>query len=498
MSFQNKNARLAAAFARPLTVAMAVALLSGCYSYRLDKVENPVKMPDAWDAGVTTGATAAIEKDWWKGFGSPVLEKLIEDAQRNNPGIIGTEERLKQAERDFGLTQDRALFPEVSLTAATSKGVSGVTGGDNIYSPGGVLISDVNNARATQSSSLSLSSSYNVDLFGATAAGYRANLARFIGTKYDADLAHITLSSQIAQAYFNLLQIRSSVAVARQNLEIAERILRITQARYDNDLLRRFDLTQQTIAVQTQRNQLIPRENQMRRAETALGLLLGITPQDFHIEGEPIEQLKVPEVTPWLPSELLLRRADIASAETDMAAAKANLAAARASFIPVTLSLSANVSKSSQDLLSLTDPTSYSLSGALRIAEGIFSHRARKNAVLNAKSNEYLAMINYAQTIRSALKNVDDALASAVEAQLTEANQQATLEQTRRSFELAEVEFREGSGSQQELLDAQRQLFSAQDAVLSARVTRLNAALTLFVALGGGWSAPSNTATASR
>lgn len=464
-----------------------VALLSGCYSYRLDRIENPVMLPPAWDAGNTTGATAVVEKEWWKGFGSPVLEKLIEDALRNNPGIIATEERLKQAERAMGQTRD-GLFPEVSLSASTSKGVSGTTGTDGFN----------DNAQATQSTSLSLGASYNVDLWGATAARYRASLAGFIGTQYDADLAHIQLSASVAQAYFNLLQVRSSVDVARENLRIAEEVLRITQARFDNGVLRQFDLTQQNITVQTQRNQLIPRENQMRRAETALGLLLGVTPQDFHLQGEPIEQLQVPEVTPWLPSELLLRRPDLAAAETDMAASRANLAAARASLIPVTLSISANVSKSSPELLSLTDPTNYSLSGALRIAEGIFNHRARKNAVLNAESNEYLALINYAQTIRTALKNVDDALAAAVEAQLTEANQQATLTQTRRAYELAQIEFREGSGSQQELLDAQRSLFTAQDAVLSARVSRLNAALTLFVALGGGWTAPDSAAIASR
>lgn len=477
------NLRPVAAALRPVTVAALVALLSGCYSYRIDHVDNPVKMPEAWDAKVTTGATAAIDKEWWKGFGSPVLEQLIEQAQKNNPSIIATEERLKQAERTMSQNRD-SLFPEVQLSYQTSKGVSGTTGNS---------VDD--NARATQSSSLGLSSSYNVDLFGATAAQYRINLANFIGTRYDADLARIQLSANVAQAYFNLLQIRSAVAVARENLRIAEEVLRITQARFDNGVLREFDLRQQTITVQTQRNQLIPRENQMRRAETALAILLGVTPQEFHIEGEPIDRIKVPEVTPWLPSDLLLRRPDIAGAELDMAVAKANVAVARANLIPVTLSLSANVSKSSQELLTLTDPTTYSLSGALRIAEGIFSHRRRQNAVLTAESNEYVALIQYANTIRTALKNVDDAMAAAVEAQLTETNQQTTLTQTQRSFELAQIELREGSGSQQELLDAQRQLFSAQDAVLSARVTRLNAALTLFVALGGGWTAPETPPT---
>jgi multidrug efflux system outer membrane protein len=480
------NGRRAATVVRPLTVAVAVALLSGCYSYRIQHVDNPVKLPPAWDARISENAQPGVAKDWWKGFHSKVLEDLIADAQRNNPGIIGTEERLKQAERSFQTTRD-GLFPDLSLSAGVNKGLSGSVGTKDTVLPNGTVIPGNDNARATQSTSLGLSSSYTVDLWGATAARYRTNLANFIGTKYDVDLARIQLSANIARSYFNLLQVRSSVAVARENLAIAERILRITQARYDNDLLRRFDLTQQEITVQQQRNALIPRETQMRQAETALALLLGRTPQEFHIEGEPIEQITVPEIAPWLPSELLLRRPDMAGAELDMTVAKANVAVARAALIPVSLTISASANKSTQELLTLTDPTTYSLSGALRIAESIFGHRSRKIAVINAKSNEYIAMINYAQTIRTALKEVDDALAAVVSAQLTEESNQRTLVQTRRALELAELEFREGSGSRQELLDAQRSLFSAQDSVSSARVSRLNAALTLYVALGGGW-----------
>ena len=108
----------------PVTVAAVVALLSGCYSYRIQHVENPVKLPPAWDAEVSANAKPGVAKDWWKGFNSKVLEGLIEDAQKNNPGIIGTEERLKQAERTFQ-TQRDSLFPDPNLSFSTSKGVSG-------------------------------------------------------------------------------------------------------------------------------------------------------------------------------------------------------------------------------------------------------------------------------------------------------------------------------------------------------------------------------------
>jgi multidrug efflux system outer membrane protein len=477
VSFESSKARLRPTVLRAVTVASVVALLAGCQSYRYERVENPVKLPSAWDSVSTVNATTGVQSDWWKGFGSPILDKLIADAAVSNPGIIGTEERLKQAERALGTSRD-SLFPELSLSASTGQTRTGGNG-------------DPPDEVTRDSTSLSLSTSYTVDLWGATAARYRASVANFIGTKYDADLARIQLSANVARAYFNLLSVRSRVDIARENLTIAERVLGITEARYNNGVLRAFDLATQRTQVLQQRTALIPLENQMRQAETALGLLLGITPQEFRIEGEPIDVLKVPEVTPWVPSELLLRRPDLASAETDMSAARANLAVARASLIPVSLSLSASGSTATSDqLFNLTDSRNFSVSGALRIAEGIFSYRQRRASVLNAESNEYVALINYAQTIRTALKEVDDALAAAVAAQRSEEVQQALLAQSRRSLELAEIELREGSGSTQELLDSQRSLFSAQDSLAQARLTRLTASLTLFVALGGGWTAP--------
>ena len=471
-----------------------VALLSGCYSYRMDRTANPVKLPEAWDSQSVAGTAKAVDKEWWKSFGSPVLNDLVAQALKDNPGIIATEERLKQAERTFSQARD-GLYPEVSLSASTSKGLSGTTGTPDNFVTNPithvVTNSGDDNLRATQSTSLSVSSSYTVDLWGGTAAKFRASVASLIGTRYDAETAHIQLAAQVARAYFSLLSVRSRVEISRQNLVIAERLLKLAQAKYDNGVSRQYDLAQQKTTVLSQRAQLIPLENQMRQAETALGILLGRTPQDFHVAGEPIDSLKVPEIAPWLPSDLLFRRADMASAETTMASAKANLASARAALIPVTLTISTSLSKNTtQELLNLTDPTNYSLSGAIRLAEGIFSHRQRKNAVLNAESNEYIALINYAQTIRSALKDVDDNLANAAANLKSEEAQAETTANAKRALELAEVSAREGTANQQELSDAQRTLYSAQDSLAQARLTRLNTAVQLFQSLGGGWVAP--------
>ncbi len=470
-----------------LGVGVVVAgLLAGC-SYRMDRVENPVKMPVAWDATLPKDAAAGVDRQWWKSFGSPVLDELIDQALQGNPGLIATEERLKQAERTLSGERD-GLFPDPTIRASTGRTRSGSSGNSNPA---------LNGSQTTDSTSVSVSASYSVDLWGATAARYRANVAQFIGTRYDTDLARIQLASNVARDYFNLLSIRSRVNIARRNLNIAQEILRIVDARYRNGVAREYDLRQQTVTVLQQQTQLIPLENQLRSAETALGLLLGKTPQEFHIDGEPIEELKVPEIAPWVPGDLLLRRPDMASAEATMAAAKANLVVARTSLIPVSLTLSASDGTTSDKLFNIGDVRNYSVQGLLQLATGIFDYRGRRNSYLNAKSNEYIALVNYANTIRTALKEVDDDLAAADANRRSEESQQATLEQAQRALDLAQVQLREGSGQQEDLYNAQRSLYTAQDSLAQARLTRLTSAVTLYVALGGGWVKPENATTAA-
>ena len=130
-------------------------------------MDNPVNMPAAWDfQGSTATAKPGVAKDWWKGFDSPVLNGLIEQALKNNPSIIATEERLKQAERTLQQNRD-SLLPDPRLSLSTSRAVSG--SGDN--ADGNPALGGT--TRPTQSTSLGLSSSYTVDLWGGTAASYR-------------------------------------------------------------------------------------------------------------------------------------------------------------------------------------------------------------------------------------------------------------------------------------------------------------------------------------
>jgi outer membrane protein, multidrug efflux system len=467
----------------PVRVALVLsaALLPAC-SFRMDPVQNPVKMPAAWDASAATPG-AAVPRDWWKQFDSPVLAQLVDEAMAGNPTLKIAQERVRQAERALSVARDD-LLPDLSVNATSSRTRSG-----------GTAVPESTRSATTVSGQLR----YDVDLWGGRAASLRSSKASLAGIRYDLDTARLTLTANVATQYFQLLSIRARVAIARENLAVAERLLRIVDARYRNGVVRQLDLTQQTTAVLQQRTNLIPLEAQMRQTETALGLLLGRVPQDFKVDGEPFERISVPEVQPWLPSELLLRRPDIAAAETDLSAAHANIAVARANLLPGAISLTATGNRASPELLSLANATStFSLGGALSIVESVFTFRARNVQLANARSTEFITLQNYAASIRTALKDVDDSLADAQTNLRREESQRAVAEQAQRALALAEAAYREGSGDLSSTLDAQRTLFTAQDQLSQIRLSRLNSAVDLYVALGGGWSASSGEALAAQ
>jgi outer membrane protein TolC len=184
---------------------------------------------------------------------------------------------------------------------------------------------------------------------------------------------------------------------------------------------------------------------------------------------------------------LLTRRPDLAAAEAQLAAADANVDAARAALLP-SLSLSASSSLTSASLFSLADPTR-SISLGLSLAQSIFDGGRQRAQIQLSESQRVVLIENYGQAIRTAVKEVGDALGQASYSQQQEDLQRELVAQAQASLRLAELRYREGSGDLMSLLDAQRSLFSAQDSLSVQRLARLQAVLDLYKALGGDWAA---------
>jgi NodT family efflux transporter outer membrane factor (OMF) lipoprotein len=450
------------------TICIAVAFaLTGC-SMTTPMLKPDVAAPAAWNEQATG---TAVSSDWWSTFGSSELQQLVERSLAGSPDLAIATERVRQAEAQVRVA-GASLFPSLDLGGGTSASRSSTNRGST----------------TTNASSYSLSASYEIDLWGRNRAGVRSAQSALQATTYDRDTARLTLISGVATSYFEVLSLRSRLSVARENLAIAERVRDLVSARVRNGANSQLDLAQQEAAVLSQRAALLPLEQQERQTLAALAVLVGTVPEGFDVKAPGVADLAVPAINPGLPAELLVRRPDLASAEAQLAGANADLAAARAALLP-SISLTGSAGAASAALLSFVSGGTSTIGLALSVLQPIFDGGRLRGQKAVAESHERELVESYRKVILIAFKDVEDALVAAnrqgrQETLLAEVQAQASV-----ALRLAEIRYREGAADLLTVLDAQRTLFNAQDQLAQIRLNRLQAAVSLYKALGGGWSA---------
>jgi NodT family efflux transporter outer membrane factor (OMF) lipoprotein len=428
-------------------------------------------MPAAYSE--SSNATAAPTLDWWRCFGSVDLATLVAGALTANPDLAIAAERVLQAEAQVRIA-GATLFPVVDFRAGTSHAETRVDGG---------------NWKSAEASSANFSASYELDLWGKNAAGVRAARASLFASRFDRETVRLTLVTGVANAYFQLLSLRGRLAITRDNLAIAERVFKVVDARVRNGAASALDLARQQAAVLTQRAAIPPLELQERQTLFALAILLGKMPEGFDTAVATLTGLAVPRVAPGLPSQLLVRRPDLASAEAQLAAANANVAVARAAMLPA-ISLTGSAGLASDVLLNFLNAPTAAWSLGASLLQPIFNAGRLRAQVAVAASRERELVETYRKVILAALADVESALASGSRSADQELLQQQVVEQARVALRLAEIRYREGVDDLLTVLDAQRTLFQAEDQLAQIRLARLQASVGLFKALGGAWQMP--------
>lgn len=468
---QFRGARLA------LAVAAAVTLV-GC-AHVVDTTKPDVEIPATWAEAAPTGVE--LQRDWWRGFGSTELSGLVDQSLSSSSDLIIAAERVTQAEiaaRSAGAS----LFPLLTVSADTD--AFRTKGGAS--SRNGVVPTSATGWTRSESSGVALSVNYEVDVWGRVAATTRSANATLNASRYDLETVRLTLTTGVANAYFQILALRMQLQVAQENLAISEKLFAIVEARYRFGAASALDVSRQRSTVLTQRATIQPLQVQERQTVSALAILLGRQPQALQVAARSLDTLVIPEVSPGLPSTLITRRPDVASVEAQLLAGSANVAAARAALLP-TISLTGVAGNSSAALLSLGDPT-YSLGIAASIVQTLFDgNRLRLQVESNESTRRQLAE-SYRSTVYTALKEVDDALGNATRNRDQEQAQIEIRNEAVRALRLSELRYREGADDLNSLLDAQRTLFTAEDRLNQLKLLRLTGTTDVFKALGGGWS----------
>jgi outer membrane protein, multidrug efflux system len=458
---------------QPLRTLIAItlaALLSAC-ALPVEHQAPEFTPPPTWDEA-PAHVTLPLEKDWWQGFNSTELERLIAETLSDSPDIRIATERVLQAQ--IALRNTRApLFPILNVDANTRAG-------RNIDNDG----TSVN----TESSRLGLAINYEIDIWGSNIAAWQGGQASYAASQLDYEATRLSLIAGVANAYWQILALRDRLAIARRNLEIAERLFTIVEARQRYGAATALDLSRQRTAVMVQRDALLPLEMQERQSLRALAQLVGTTPQGFTVAGSGLDAVVVPTVTSTLPAELLIRRPDIAAAEERLVAANANIYVARAALFPLKLNLGLTSLLTSSEFafLGLGSPV-HSADAIVSLTRALFDGGRLRGQIATREAEQRILVESWRKVVLNSLKEVDDALAVVHRSQVQEQTQREIRDETARTLGLSELRYKEGSDGLTTLLDAQRSLFSVEDQLIQQKLSRLIATVDLYKALGGGW-----------
>jgi len=456
---------------------MVACSLSGCAMVS-PQLKPDVSVAGAWNEPAPADA-AAVSPTWWTTFDSPELESLVTEALAGSPDLAIATARVQQAEAQVRVA-DASLFPVLTAVASTS-GLRTSTVGSTTRAGGAVVNSGGNGG---------LTASYELDLWGKNRAGVRAAESSAAAAGFDRDTAQVTLVSGVATSYFDVLALRTRLAIARDNLTTAQKVLDVVSARARNGEASALDLSRQEGTVLSQQAALVPLEQQERQTLAALAVLVGRTPEGFDVKATGIGDLRVPTIDPGLPSTLLVRRPDLASAEAQLAAANADVAAARAALLPsITLTGTAGLATSALTSIA-TSGTTAAIGIAASLLQPIFDGGRLRGQKAIAESRERELVETYRKAILSAFADVEEALAGTSRLGQQEQLQADVQAHAQESLRLAEVRYRAGADDLLTVLDAQRTLFAAQDQLAQVELSRLQAAVSLYKSLGGGWSAP--------
>ncbi|HWH69304.1 MAG TPA: efflux transporter outer membrane subunit, partial [Candidatus Sulfotelmatobacter sp.] len=452
----------------------------------------PAPVSSAWPSGPAYGTNAAAnasatvpaaEIGWREFFSDPRLLKLVELSLTNNRDLRIAALNVEVSRAQYRI-QRSLLLPTVNANA----------GGSRQLVPGDLSRSGGPTATTEYHVSASIIS-YELDVFGRVRSLKNQALNRYLATDQARRSVQISLVAEVAIQYLSERQLAEQLVIAKQTLEAVTASYELNRRSFENGVISELDLRTAEAQVQTARANVASIIQDRAQAENALVLLVGQPlpadlPAPQPLEAQPV----MTEVPAGLPSDLLQRRPDILAAEYQLKAANANIGAARAAFFPRIL-LTAAAGKTSLSLEDLFAGSQNAWRFAPEITVPIFdagNNRANLNV---AKTSQRIEVANYERAIQSAFREVADALAARTMLEEQIAARELLVKAEQQRYELAQMRYRNGVDSYLNVLSAQQDLYNAQQSLILVRTARLSSVITLYKALGGGWTAHQATGT---
>jgi multidrug efflux system outer membrane protein len=446
-----------------------VVWLCGCASApELEKRDLPV--PKTWNEGATDGAQAA-RVHWRNFFPDPHLQALIALALENNRDLRIAAARVLEARAQYGISKADRL---------PSGGLNG--SGAFVTTPTDLL--SAGSSPTTERYDLGVSVlSYELDFWGRLSGMSESARYSYLASEESRRAVQISLVADVASAYFSYIQMRDAVDMTRSTVELRQQSLLVVGK--GKELGGAYELEYQTAAalLESAQSSLDGARHQQNQALNRLNFLIGNSMPGQPEAGSLSDQGLDTVLASGLPSEILLLRPDVATAEQRLRAAHANIDAARAAFMPKVM-LTATAGLASQGLASLFSGAAWAFQPSITLP--LFDGGRLSSGLELAEARKIIAVAEYEKTVQLAFREVADLLSARVvlARQLKSALANRTAQG--KLLEIANARYTIGLGNYLAVLEAQRDFIGSSQTVMQVRKVQLDTTAQLYKALGGG------------
>ncbi|MEI5996533.1 efflux transporter outer membrane subunit [Paraburkholderia bengalensis] len=465
--------------ARLGTLAMA-ATLCGC-AVGPDYKAPLTDAPPTWQTDsywrLAQPSHAPLDPQWWRAFGDATLDGLETQALEQNQTLAAASAHYAQARATLANTRAQ-LVPEVDLSALASR--------QRISANRPLTNYAIQNQSTVQNDlQIGPTINYDVDLFGSIRRQVEGARASAEQSRDDLANARLVLTTDLATDYFSLRELDAEIDVLNRSVQLQQKALDYVTTEHDLGSVSGLDVLQQKSLLDQTRVQAQLLVTQREQFAHAIAALVAVPAPQFSIEPKVVEY-QVPPIPLGLPSDLMQRRPDIASAERAMAAANAQIGVAKAAFFP-SLTLTPGIGWQATDFASLISAPSLMWSLGAALSQVVFDGGRRAANVDFANAGYQAAQANYRQSVLSAFQQVQDGITGLSVLDRASAQSHDAVADAQRLLSLANDRYSGGLVAYLDVITAQQSLLTSERQDVQIHGQQMTTSVALVKALGGGW-----------
>ena len=472
-------------FTGTLLPLLAITVLSaGCTALGPDFVRPEVAEETTWlEQNQEISSTAPEQAEWWKIFNDPVLDVLIDKAYKQNLPLQIAGLRIFEARAELGIAVG-LQYPQTQ-TAGGSASAVGVS--ENSPNFNSAADSNYKNYQA------GFDAAWELDFWGRYRRGIESADASLSASIADYDNALVSLTAEVARVYVNIRTLEERLQIAHENIELQKKSLQIANVRFRNGATTELDVQQARTNLADTEAQVPALTRQLRQTRNALSILMGMLPAELNgILGEPGTIPEAPErVAAGIPAELLRRRPDVRQAELQAASQSALIGVAETDLYPrfslfgsIGFQTSDTGDSSAGDMFD-SDSLAYSVGPGF--SWNILNYGRLRNNVRVQDARYQQTIVNYQNTVLTAYQEVEDAMVGFIQSRKESEIRAIGAHAAKRSTEISNIQYREGSVDFQRVIDSERALVATEDLWILARGDISLNLIAMYKALGGGW-----------